>query len=466
MTNNNIQYPQTTANAFDDQLIVSNPKSNLHLDANSIIMVIGVGGAGGNAVNHMQTMGITGVNFVVCNTDQAALANCKVENKIQMGPGLGAGNNADRGRELAIESEDQLRSLLETSGVKMLFIAAGMGGGTGTGASPVIARIAHELGILTVAVVTMPFRMEGPSRYQRAVKGVEELHQWVDSLLIIDNERLRKLYGKLPLGDAFGKADDVLGMATKGIAELITVEFALVRVDFADVETVMRGSGRAHMSVVNASGDNRALQVAEGALSSSLLDDNHISGAREILLSFAVSDINNLTHDDVTDAMEYIQKHASYTDEDGNIHSANIIWGASEKKSLADDELELVVVATRFEDGQELNIDPNYHSGSDVEPALNPFEKPELPTQEPEVPNRPGGVKVPISHNNNTPTIYPPQDRYKLVHIQKKDPAYGRMKIQFMDASANQAKTTFRPIQRQEDDVVNTINYGNPTLDF
>ena len=261
MINNNTS-SMSAAVDFDSQLTINSPKSNLQLDAESIIMVIGVGGAGGNAVNHMQTMGITGVNFVVCNTDQAALANCKVTNKIQMGPGLGAGNNADRGRELAIESEEQLRSLLETSGVKMLFIAAGMGGGTGTGASPVIARIAHELGILTVAVVTMPFRMEGPGRYQRAVKGVEELHNWVDSLLIIDNERLRKLYGKLPLGEAFGKADDVLGMATKGIAELITVEFALVRVDFADVEAVMRGSGRAHMSVVNASGENRALQVA------------------------------------------------------------------------------------------------------------------------------------------------------------------------------------------------------------
>ena len=332
MINNNTS-SMSAAVDFDSQLTINSPKSNLQLDAESIIMVIGVGGAGGNAVNHMQTMGITGVNFVVCNTDQAALANCKVTNKIQMGPGLGAGNNADRGRELAIVSEEQLRSLLETSGVKMLFIAAGMGGGTGTGASPVIARIAHELGILTVAVVTMPFRMEGPGRYQRAVKGVEELHNWVDSLLIIDNERLRKLYGKLPLGEAFGKADDVLGMATKGIAELITVEFALVRVDFADVEAVMRGSGRAHMSVVNASGENRALQVAEGALSSSLLDDNHISGAKEILLSFAVSDINKLTHDDVTDAMEYIQKHASYKDEDGNTHAANISWGASEKKS-------------------------------------------------------------------------------------------------------------------------------------
>ena len=458
MINNNTS-SMSAAVDFDSQLTINSPKSNLQLDAESIIMVIGVGGAGGNAVNHMQTMGITGVNFVVCNTDQAALANCKVTNKIQMGPGLGAGNNADRGRELAIESEEQLRSLLETSGVKMLFIAAGMGGGTGTGASPVIARIAHELGILTVAVVTMPFRMEGPGRYQRAVKGVEELHNWVDSLLIIDNERLRKLYGKLPLGEAFGKADDVLGMATKGIAELITVEFALVRVDFADVEAVMRGSGRAHMSVVNASGENRALQVAEGALSSSLLDDNHISGAKEILLSFAVSDINKLSHDDVTDAMEYIQKHASYKDEDGNTHAANIIWGASEKKSLADDELELVVVATRFSDGKELKIDPDYNN-AESEPAANPFAaKEEVVT--PDVPVR--QPRQELRRSTEGPTIHPPQDRYKLVHIQKKDPAYTRLKTQFSVESETQTRTTFRPIQKQEDSVSNNIS---GTLDF
>ena len=461
MTNNNTNTMSAAAD-LDSQLTINNTKSNLQLDAESIIMVIGVGGAGGNAVNHMQTMGITGVNFVVCNTDEAALANCKVSNKIQMGPGLGAGNNADRGRELAIESEEQLRSLLETSGVKMLFIAAGMGGGTGTGASPVIARIAHELGILTVAVVTMPFRMEGPGRYQRAVKGVEELHEWVDSLLVIDNERLRKLYGKLPLGEAFGKADDVLGMATKGIAELITVEFALVRVDFADVETVMRGSGRAHMSVVNASGENRALQVAEGALSSSLLDDNHISGAKEILLSFAVSDINKLTHDDVTDAMEYIQKHASYKDEDGNTHSANIIWGASEKKSLADDELELVVVATRFEDGNELKIDPIYNSDGGNEPAKNPFLPGDESNNKPDIagPERPDRNKI---RPNEGPTIYPPQDRYKLVHLQKKDPAYTRLKSQFSAESETQARTTFRPIQKQEEVVQSNIS---GTLDF
>lgn len=444
MDNNTISH-SSAANDFDSQLTSNSPKSNFQLDAESIIMVIGVGGAGGNAVNHMQRMGIHGVNFVVCNTDAAALDNCLVQNKLQLGPGHGAGNNPEVGRQYAIESEDQIRSLLETSGVKMLFIAAGMGGGTGTGASPVIANIAHDLGILTVAVVTMPFRMEGPKRYQYAVDGIEELHKWVDSLLIIDNERLRKLYGKLPIKEAFGKADDVLGMATKGIAELITVEYALVRVDFADVETVMRGSGRAHMSVVSASGDNRALQVAEGALSSSLLDDNHISGAKEILLSFSVSDINKLTHDDITDAMEYIQKNASYTDEDGNIHSANIIWGASEKQWLAEDELELVVVATRFSDGNELKIEPNYTT-SDVD--INPFEPKEVVVED--IAPRGGHQEI---HRRPTegPTIQPPQDKYKLVRLQQVEPAYSRQKTQFSVESETQTRTQFRPIARQEE---------------
>lgn len=409
--------------------------SNIELDSESNIMVIGVGGAGGNAVNHMYKMGITGVNFVACNTDAKALNNCDVKNKVQMGPGLGAGNDPKRGKELATESEEQLRSLLETSGVNMLFIAAGMGGGTGTGASPVIAKLAHELGILTVAVVTMPFRMEGPGRYNSAVEGVNELNQWVDSILVIDNERLRMLYGKLPLKEAFGKADDVLGMATKGIAELITVEVALVRVDFADVNRVMRGSGRTHMSMVKATGENRALEVAEGALTSSLLDDNNINGAKEILLSFAVKDIDSLTQDDITIAMEYIQKHASYKDEDGNIHAADIIWGASQKPSLADDELELVVVATRFTDGTKLNIETTY---TDPDPfTVQPKVEEQKVVEEPKKPLRD------LTPRENV-TITPQQDKYRQVGLQKREPAYVRLRSQFEVESDSQQKVNYQ----------------------
>ncbi len=409
--------------------------SNIELDSESNIMVIGVGGAGGNAVNHMYKMGITGVNFVACNTDAKALNNCLVKNKVQMGPGLGAGNDPKRGKELAIESEEQLRSLLETSGAKMLFIAAGMGGGTGTGASPVIARLAHELEILTVAVVTIPFRMEGPGRYNSALEGVKELNEWVDSLLVIDNERLRMLYGKLPLKEAFGKADDVLSMATKGIAEIITVEEALVRVDFADVKKVMLNSGRAHMSMVKATGENRALEVAEAALSSSLLDDNNINGAKEILLNFAVRDINNITHDDITVAMECIQKHASFRDEHGNVVAADIIWGACQKPSLADDELELVVVATRFTDGTKLNIETTY---TDPDPfTVQPKVEEQKVVEEPKKPLRD------LTPRENV-TITPQQDKYRQVGLQKREPAYVRLRSQFEVESDSQQKVNYQ----------------------
>lgn len=443
--------------AVDDiaMAVTGGQLSDIQLDTESKIMVIGVGGAGGNAVNHMQTLKIAGVNFVVCNTDRQALNNCSVANKIQMGPGLGAGNDPAKGRKFAIESEEQLRTLLETSGVNMLFIAAGMGGGTGTGASPVIAKIAHDLGILTVAVVTMPLRMEGPGRINNAMQGLNELQPWVDSLLVIDNERVRELYGNLPLLEAFGRADDVLGMATKGIAELITVEFALVRVDFADVEKVMRNSGRAHMSVVKGSGENRAQEAAEAALSSSLLDDNHITGAKEILLSFAVKRINMLTQNDVTTAMEYIQKNASYTDEDGNIHQADIIWGASEKHTLEDDELELVVVATRFADGEQLKIKTAY-----TDPTKdNPFgEKPEKPTEQEKVtPSR-----APINPPKEPVVITPQQDRYKSIGMQKREPAYVRKRATFDDETENVSTTTFIPKAREvESDDNEGVNNGS-----
>ena len=409
--------------------------SNIELDSESNIMVIGVGGAGGNAVNHMHKMGITGVNFVVCNTDAKALNNCDVKNKVQMGPGLGAGNDPKRGKELATESEEQLRSLLETSGANMLFIAAGMGGGTGTGASPVIAKLAHELGILTVAVVTMPFRMEGPGRYNSAVEGVNELKQWVDSTLVIDNERLRMLYGKLPLKEAFGKADDVLSMATKGIAEIITVEVALVRVDFADVKKVMRKSGRTHMSMVKATGENRALEVAEGALSSSLLDDNNINGAKEILINFAVNNIDNITQDDITIAMECIQKHASYKDEDGNIHAADIIWGACQKPSLDEDELEMVIVATRFTD-DEVKIDPTYKESIDPF-TVQPKVEEQKVVEEPKKPLRD------LTPRENV-TITPQQDKYRQVGLQKREPAYVRLRSQFEVESDSQQKVNYQ----------------------
>ena len=246
----------------------------------SIITVVGVGGAGGNAVNHMWNLGIRGVTFLVCNADQQALDKSRVERKIRLGSeGLGAGNDPELGRRAAVASLPEIRQVLEEAGTKMLFITAGMGGGTGTGASPVIAKLAKEMGLLPVAIVTSPLAVEGKIRYEQAFRGIEELRQNTDSLLIINNENILEIYGRLSLKQAFGKADDILASAAKGIAELITVERDLVNVDFADVSKVMRNSGRAHMAVATADGDKRAEAVAEASLRSPLLDHNLISGA-------------------------------------------------------------------------------------------------------------------------------------------------------------------------------------------
>lgn len=314
----------------------------------SIIMVVGVGGAGGNAVNHMWNLGIRGVTFMVCNTDQQALDKSPVELKIRLGAeGLGAGNDPENGRRAAVESLPEIRQHLEEAGTRMLFITAGMGGGTGTGASPVIAKLAKEMGLLTVAIVTSPLAVEGKIRYEQAFRGIEELRQNVDSLLIINNENILEIYGRLSLKQAFGKADDILCSAAKGIAEIITVESDLVNVDFADVSKVMRDSGRAHMAVATAEGDNRAETAAEASLRSPLLDHNLISGAKNILLNISVSNADSLMYEEVVRILEYIQAHASVQDDNGVIHNANIIWGTSEKPQLGN-AVELVVVATGF----------------------------------------------------------------------------------------------------------------------
>ena len=318
-------------------------------DNSSIIMVVGVGGAGGNAVNHMWNLGIKDVGFMVCNTDAQALDNSPVEEKVQLGrEGLGAGNDPENGRKAAIESLDDIRRRLEAAGTRMLFVTAGMGGGTGTGASPVIAQLAHEMGILTVGIVTSPLAVEGKIRYEQAFRGIEELSRNVDSLLVINNENIVEMYGRLSLKQAFGKADDILASAAKGIAEIITVESDMVNVDFADVSKVMRDSGRAHMSVATAEGEHRAAEVARASLESPLLDHTLISGAKNILLNISTSDADSLALDEVMEILKYIQSHASVQAPDGTVHDANIIWGTSVKPQLGR-RIELVVVATGFD---------------------------------------------------------------------------------------------------------------------
>ena len=256
----------------------------------SKIMVIGVGGGGGNAVKYMYNLGIHNVMFMVCNTDKQALDKSPVPLKMQIGRdltgGLGAGNMPERGRDAAVESRDDIRETLERSGVKMVFITAGMGGGTGTGAAPIIAEVAKELDILTIAIVTVPFRYEGDKRIMQATSGIAQMRKHVDSLLIIDNENINKMYGDLTFSEAFGKADDILATAAKCIAEIITKEHKL-NVDFADVVTTMSNSGVALMGfAVAAVGiDNIATALTEEALLSPLIYQNDINGAKNLIVN-------------------------------------------------------------------------------------------------------------------------------------------------------------------------------------
>jgi cell division protein FtsZ len=312
----------------------------------SIIKVMGVGGGGNNAVNHMFNQGIVDVDFIQCNTDAQILEASPVPVKIQLGKtGLGAGNRPDIGRKAAEESVEQIRQILENN-TKMLFITAGMGGGTGTGAAPVIASVARELDILTVGIVTIPFSFEGRKRKLQAEQGIEEMKKYVDTLLVINNDRLRDFYGDLKLREAFAHADDVLTRAAKGIAEIITVK-AYINVDFEDVKTVMQNSGRAIMGSSTASGENRALRAAEEALSSPLLNDNDINGAHNMLLYISSSKENEITMDEVTEITNYIQKNAGNDDD--------IIWVVGYDENLAD-AIGITLLATAFEAPKTIQI--------------------------------------------------------------------------------------------------------------
>ena len=289
---------------------------DLSKDATPSIKVIGVGGGGSNAVNHMFRMGIKGVDFLVCNTDAQALQISPVPTKIQLGPGLtqgrGAGSIPEVGKNAAIENVNELFDILSDN-TSMVFVTAGMGGGTGTGAAPIIAGLARELGILTVGIVTVPFQFEGRKRKQQAEAGIEEMKKNVDALLVICNDKLREIYGNLNLSKAFGHADDVLTVAAKSIAEVITNTMH-VNVDFADIQTVMKDSGVAIMGSAAAEGDNRAVRAAELALDSPLLNDNHIEGARYILLNIT-SGNSEVTMDEVGEINDFIQAQAGQTAE-------------------------------------------------------------------------------------------------------------------------------------------------------
>jgi cell division protein FtsZ len=317
-------------------------------EKSSIIKVIGVGGGGGNAVNHMYRQGITGVDFIICNTDAQALELSPIPNKVQLGAslteGMGAGSIPEVGKNSAIENIDDIKEMLG-SNTRMLFITAGMGGGTGTGASPIIAKAAKELDILTVAIITTPFSFEGKRRKMQAEEGLEELKKYVDSYLVISNDRLREIFGNLTLGSAFGQADDILTTAAKGIAEIITVP-GYINVDFKDVRTVMKESGVAIMGSFAAEGENRALKAVEGALASPLLKDNEIEGARYILLNISSGE-KEVTMDEVSIITDFIQEQAGL--------SADLIWGNCTDAELGDN-ISVTIIATGFQTQEEREL--------------------------------------------------------------------------------------------------------------
>jgi len=332
---------------------INNLPFDLPKNKSNVIKVIGVGGGGSNAINYMHSKGIKGVDFVVCNTDSQALENSKVENKIQLGisltEGLGAGANPEIGEKAAVESFDDLKKMLETN-TKMVFITAGMGGGTGTGAAPVISKLAKEMDILTVGIVTMPFQFEGKVREEQAKKGIDKLKNEVDALIVINNNKLRDIYGNLGFKEGFAKADEVLATASKGIAEVITHHYTQ-NIDLKDAKTVLSNSGNAIMGSSTASGSKRSIEAISSALDSPLLNDNRINGAKNVLL-LIVSGKEEITIDEIGLINDYIQEKAGY--------GANIIMGVGEDLSL-ENSISVTVIATGFDPNQQeeiINSDP------------------------------------------------------------------------------------------------------------
>jgi cell division protein FtsZ len=322
---------------------------DLSREDKSIIKVLGVGGGGSNAVQHMYAQGIVGVDFAICNTDAQALEASPVPTKLRLGPdlteGRGAGSIPDVGRDACLESVEEVRTFLADN-TKMLFITAGMGGGTGTGAAPIIAKLSKEMGILTVAIVTLPFTFEGRRRSTQGLTGLEELKANVDTLVIISNDKLRAIHGNLTLREAFGHADDILTTAAKGIAEIITVA-GYVNVDFEDVNTVMKDSGVAIMGTATAKGDQRAKEAVDRALNSPLLEDNNIKGAQHILVNIA-SGTREVTMDEISEITEFVQEEAG--------QGTDLIWGNCYDEAL-EEEISVTVIATGFERN---NVEKNF----------------------------------------------------------------------------------------------------------
>jgi cell division protein FtsZ len=386
---------------------------------NSIIKVIGVGGGGGNAVNNMFEKGIDGVDFMVCNTDVQALKQSDIPTKIRLGAnqteGLGAGANPEVGKKAAIESLEEVRAVLKDQ-TKMVFLTAGMGGGTGTGAAPVIASMAKEMGVLTVGIVTTPFRFEGPRRATQAQSGIKELEDVVDTLIIIDNNNLHKILGsKVSMKKAFEEADQVLCNAAKGIAEIITSE-GYINVDFADVCTVMKDGGKALMGTAEAEGEDRAMDAVEAAINSPLLDEIGVGGSRAVIVNITASE-DSLGMDETTQIVEHVQSTA------GN--EANIIYGIVYDDNMGD-SLRVTVIATRFaEVGQVSQFEPQLEQQApnrQVLEAAEPVSKPRTFKRRLDPKERNARVS---NLNSKTYDIHDPESLQGLETI----PAYQRKRV-------------------------------------
>lgn len=350
---------------------------DLPAQSKSIIKVIGVGGGGSNAVNHMYKQGIKDVEFIICNTDAQALQISPVPHKLQIGvgltEGLGAGANPEKGKAAAIESKEEIREML-SSDTKMVFITAGMGGGTGTGAAPELAKVAKELGILTVGIVTMPFGFEGRKKNKLAEEGIRNLRNNCDTVLVILNDKLRKVYGNLSLSNAFAQADNILTTAAKSIAEIITVP-GYINVDFEDVRTVMAGSGAAVMGSARTEGEHRAKKAAEEALSSPLLDDKNILGAKKILLAIRSGERAEMSMDELTEITEHIQNEAG--------DDAEVIFGHGIDESLGE-AIMVTVIATGFHADEEEEEEEDQKKVYDLESSRQIREEQKQPPAEPE----------------------------------------------------------------------------------
>lgn len=398
----------------------------------STITVAGIGGGGGAAVTHMYEVGITGVNFLLCNTDKQALDKSPIKRKIVLGHlGLGAGNKPKRAYELAMESLDEIRDCLESLGTEMLFITAGMGGGTGTGASPVIAKLAREMGILTVAIVTTPNTYEGALRLKQAEEGIEELKRYVDSILVIKNDNITKVYGKDALYSAFHRADEVLTRAAKGIAEVITV-YGHPNVDFADVKNVLMNSGRVHLSVARAEGANRMAEVVERSLHDPLMEKT-IAGARDVIINLAAANfsegegaITGAEHENMINAVRESALAGSTRND------VNVIWGATEKPELGN-AVEMLLIATNFDE----SVESRSNNGGTL-----------------------------MGEDASTVVLHRQNNRYSDIKSVLEIPAYQRRNYTLIfDSSAKPASDTMRPRTRSRSDASSSAAQGSSLFD-